>query len=238
MRAGSSEEAVMKSEKSSAGSRASESTSRPSPEATAVATFGGNGAAAGGEAVSVDKIRDLLFGNQMQDYDRRFAKLEERFLQHFKEIESETARNLNAFESNAKKQVDSLAGQLRDEKDQRAEAEKEIERMLREQNQTLEKRIRSLSDQLSQFDRDTSDRITRESQALRDEIKQKNADLTQTLERMFAELSSVKTDRTLLASLFVEVAKCLNQDLGSKGAVKGVGTESLRGLSTNKLDAR
>jgi hypothetical protein len=53
----------------------------------------GNGALPGGEVVGVDKIRDLLFGNQMQDYDRRFSKLEERFLQRFKDIEAETARN-------------------------------------------------------------------------------------------------------------------------------------------------
>jgi chromosome segregation ATPase len=208
--------------------------SAPRPSEPAVLPVSGNGDAAGGEAVSVDKIRDLLFGNQMQDYDRRFAKLEERFLQRFKDIESETARNLGAFESNAKKQVDSLAGQLRDEKDQRADAEKEIERVLREQNQALEKRIRSLSDQLSQFDRDVSDRLTRESQSLRDEIKQKNADIVQTIEKMFSELSGVKTDRTLLASLFIEVAKCLNQDLGSKAMVKGGGADPLRALSAGK----
>ena len=101
-----------------------------------------------GEAVGVDKIRDLLFGNQMQDYDRRFAKLEERLHQRFKEIESDGARNLGAFESNSKKQVDSLAGQLREEKDLRADADKEIERTLREQNQGVEKRVRALSDQL------------------------------------------------------------------------------------------
>ena len=34
---------------------------------------------------------------------------------------------------------------------------------------------------------------------------------------MFGELSNVKTDRNLLAGLFIEVAKCLNQDIGSKG---------------------
>ena len=47
----------------------------------------GNGALPGSEVVGVDKIRDLLFGNQMQDYDRRFSMLEERFLQRFREIE-------------------------------------------------------------------------------------------------------------------------------------------------------
>ena len=80
-----------------------------------------------------------------------------------------------------------------------------------------------------------ADRLTRESQSLRDEIKQRNTDLQQTIERMFAELSSVKTDRNLLASLFVEVAKCLNQDVGSKSMVKGGGAEPPRGWSASKI---
>src|SRR6478736_4745465 len=50
-----------------------------------------------GDAVGVDKIRDLLFGNQMQDYDRRFSKLEERVLQRFKDVESEAKRNLDMY---------------------------------------------------------------------------------------------------------------------------------------------
>jgi len=213
----------MKTDKSSSAARAAE---------TAMVAVG-NGSADVESSVSVDKIRDLLFGNQMQDYDRRFAQLEERFQQRLKEIESEAARNLSAFESNSKKQVDSLAGQLRDEKEQRADGDKEIERMLRDQNQALEKRIRSVADQLAQFDRDISDRLTRETQSLHEEIKQKNTDARHTIEKMFAELSNVKTDRTLLASLFVEVAKCLNQDVGAKPG-KG-GTEHLRGVSGGKL---
>ena len=30
---------------------------------------------------SVDKIRDILFGSQMRDYDKRFTRLEERLSQ-------------------------------------------------------------------------------------------------------------------------------------------------------------
>jgi hypothetical protein len=47
---------------------------------------------------------------------------------------------------------------------------------------------------------------------------------------MFSELSNVKTDRNLLAGLFVEVAKCLNQDAAS--AVKG-GIEPSRGRTAS-----
>ncbi|MER8377754.1 hypothetical protein NKJ36_03025 [Mesorhizobium sp. M0142] len=170
-----------------------------------------------GDAVGVDKIRDLLFGNQMQDYDRRFSKLEERVLQRFKDVESEAKRNLEMYESNAKKQVDSLAAQLRNEKDARADADKEIDRNLREQNQALEKQVRALSDQLSELEREVADRINRNDHLLREEIKQKNESIQMLMEKMFSDLGNVKTDRNLLAGLFVEVAKCLNQDpVGSK----------------------
>jgi hypothetical protein len=187
------------------------------PEAVIVPPHS-NGHPVGPDVVGVDKIRDLLFGNQMQDYDRRFSKLEERFLLRFKEIESETARTLSAQDSNSKKQVDSLAAQLREEKDLRADADKEIERSLREQNQLLEKRLRTLSDQVSQLEREFGDRLSREVQTLHDEIKRRNDELHHTVEKMFGELANVKTDRALLAGLFVEVAKCLNVDSSAKGA--------------------
>jgi hypothetical protein len=186
----------------------------------------GDGLLRNGDPAGVDKIRDLLFGNQMQDYDRRFVKLEDRFLQRFKDIESETTRNLSAFESNAKKQVDSLATQFREEENARVDADKDLERTLREQNQALEKRIRSLSDQLAQLERDMADRITREAQALHDEIKEKNSDTRLTIEKMFGDLNGVKTDRNLLAGLLVEVARCLDQDLGSKSGGNGAADSS------------
>ena len=90
----------------------------------------------------------------------------------------------------------------------------------------MEKRLRAISDQLSQLERDMADRLTQESQSLREEIKRKNEDLQHAIEKMFSELSNVKTDRNLLAGLFVEVAKCLNQDAAT--AVKG-GIEPSRG---------
>jgi len=195
------------------------------PEATEQV---GNSPLPGGEAVGVDKIRDLLFGNQMQDYDRRFSMLEERFLQRFREIESETARNLGSFESSAKKQMESLTTQLREEKDLRTDADKEIERTQREHSEMVEKRLRSISEQLSRLERDQADRLTQEVQSLREEIKRKNEDIQHTIEKMFAELSNVKTDRNLLASLFLEVARCLNQDVGPRSIGKSA-AEPARG---------
>jgi type I site-specific restriction endonuclease len=188
----------------------------------------GNGPLPDTEVVGVDKIRDLLFGNQMQDYDRRFSMLEERFLQRLREAESEAARNLSSLESSAKQQMESLAAQLREEKDHRTDADKEIERTQREHSDTVEKRLRSISDQLSRLEREQSDRLAQEVQLLREEIKRRSEDLQRTIEKMFAELSNVKTDRNLLAGLFVEIARCLNQDMGPKAVAKSA-VEPTRG---------
>ena len=49
------------------------------------------------------------------------------------------------------------------------------------------------------------------------------------MERMFTELTNVKTDRNLLAGLFIEVAKCLNQDVG-----KGKAGAEARGFPGGK----
>lgn len=78
--------------------------------------------AAPAEGVSVDKIRDILFGNQMQDYDRRFSGMETLFLQKAKEIEAELNRSIHNVEATGKKQLESIANQVREEQSVRSYA--------------------------------------------------------------------------------------------------------------------
>jgi hypothetical protein len=51
---------------------------------------------------------------------------------------------------------------------------------------------------------------------LREETRRRVEDTRAAIERMLAELMHVKTDRSLLAGLFVEIARCLNQDTTAK----------------------
>ena len=190
------------------------------PHTIAAAQAALTGAPASSDAPGVDKIRELLFGNQMQDYDRRFSLLEDRFQQKIRDMEAESSRSLANTESSIKKQLESLAGQIRQEQELRAEALKELGRGLREQIQTLDKRLGQVSDQVATLEREFTERLGHESQALRDDIRRRNDDSRATIERMFSELSNVKTDRNLLAGLFVEIARCLNQDTNGKNTNK------------------
>jgi hypothetical protein len=190
------------------------------PHTIAAAQAALAGAPASSDAPGVDKIRELLFGNQMQDYDRRFSLLEERFQQKLRDMDAESARNLAALESSMKKQLESIAGQLRQEQELRAEGDKELGRGLREQIQALDKRLGQVSDQLARLEREFTERLGHESQTLRDDIRRRNDEMRATTERMFSELGNVKTDRNLLAGLFVEIARCLNQDMSVKPGAK------------------
>jgi hypothetical protein len=174
-----------------------------------------------GESSGVDKMRELLFGNQMQDYDKRFGILEDRFQQRLRDLEAESSRSLASLEATMKKQLESVAGQFREEKELRAEGDKELERSQREHSQALEKRLAQVSEQLARQEREFTDRLGHEVQGLREDMRRRQEDARATTERMFAELSNVKTDRNLLAGLFVEIAKCLNQDVAPKGSIGG-----------------
>jgi hypothetical protein len=175
------------------------------------------------DAPGVDKIRELLFGNQMQDYDRRFSMLEDRFQQKLRDLEGESSRSLGTLESSIKKQLESVAGQVRQEQDLRADADKELGQGLRDLVQGLDKRLAQVADKVAGLEREFAERVGHESQALRDEVRRRSEDTRATIERMFAELSNVKTDRNLLAGLFVEIARCLNQDVTPKGVRAGNG---------------
>jgi chromosome segregation ATPase len=142
-----------------------------------------------------------------------------------REMEAESTRSLGNLESSMKKQLESLAGQVRQEQDLRSEADKELGRGLREQLQALDKRLGQVSDQVATLEREFTERLGHEVQALRDDIRRRNDDMRATMERMFSELGNVKTDRNLLAGLFVEIARCLNQDLTQKPGTKAANGE-------------
>ena len=53
---------------------------------------------------NVEKIRDIIFGGQMRDYDRRFSRLEERVLKETSDLRSEITRRLQELEDFAKQE--------------------------------------------------------------------------------------------------------------------------------------
>lgn len=177
---------------------------------------GGGTLAEGG---NIDKIREILFGVQMRDYEKRFSRLEERLLKESADLREDTRRRFDALETFIRKELDSLGDRLKSEQGTRDESVQELSRSLQETGKALERKIVQLDEQTSRNQSDLRQQILDQSKSLNDEIRQKYEELTAALEREAVELRHDKTDRSALAALFTEVALRLNNEFKIPGDV-------------------
>ena len=159
---------------------------------------------------NIDKIRDILFGNQMRDYDRRFSRLEERLQRENAELKDEIRKRLEALESYIRNEVDALSDRLKTEQEQRVDSVKEVGRELKEMTQSLERKTAQLDDLVNKNHRDLRQQALDQTKQLMEEIQAKHSSLSQSLERAVQELTVDKMERNGLADLFTEMALRLN----------------------------
>jgi DNA anti-recombination protein RmuC len=170
----------------------------------------GSAKAQGGE--SLDKVRDILFGSQAREYEKRFIRLEERLLKEASDLRDELRKRFDTLESYTRKEVESLAARLKAEHEQRTESARDISRHLDETSGALERKTSELDEHLIATQRELREQILDQSKSISDEIRQKHEATAAAMERATAELRDEKTDRAALASLFMEVAMRLNNE--------------------------
>src|SRR5271166_3526494 len=101
------------------------------------------------EGANVDKIRDILFGSQMRDYEKRFARLEERLAKASDALRDDLKKRFDSLESFVQQETEALSQRLKTEKSERLEALKELTRETRDSSKSLEKKLSQLEEQLS-----------------------------------------------------------------------------------------
>ena len=172
-----------------------------------------NGDAEQPEAGNIDKIREIIFGGQMRDYDQRFQLLEDRLVQESVELREEHRRRLDALEVFVKRELDALYDRLQTEQKSREESVQGVTRSLADARQVLEGKLIEHEGNQARSHRDLREQLLEQSKTLLDEIHQKHEDISSALGREVAGLSNDKTSRSDLASLFGELAVRLNGDL-------------------------
>jgi hypothetical protein len=177
----------------------------------------GNASANQPVAGNVDKIRDILFGGQMRDYDKRFSRLEERLLKESAELRAETRRLFETLETFVKKEVEALTDRLQAEQQSREASVQSVSGELRETGKALETKLQQSVERATRAQGDLRQQILDQSKSLIDEMRRKHEELSATLERELAELDHEKTDRASLSALFTEVAMRLNNEFKIPG---------------------
>jgi methyl-accepting chemotaxis protein len=165
-----------------------------------------------GGAGNVDKIREILFGGQMREYERKFARLEDRLLKESTESREDLKRRFEALEAYIGKEVDSLSDRLKSEQGERAEMVKELTQEVKSLAKAFEKRATQLEEQSAKAQRESRQQLFEQSKDLSEEIRQKAEDLAALVAREVQDLRAEKTDRTALAALLTEMAMRLNNE--------------------------
>jgi hypothetical protein len=168
-------------------------------------------------AGNLDKVRDILFGGQMRDYERRFQRLDERLAQETAELKEEVRRRLTALEQFVKQETETLAERIRLEQEERTDATKELSREARENARSFEKKSGQLDDQIGKVQRESRQQILELQQRVSDDLAARIQDVLSRLSRDSAELRADKTDRATLAALLTEMAMRLNNELSIPG---------------------
>src|ERR1700728_3384732 len=102
---------------------------KPAAKPNSVDTAVAENAEASG--ASVEKIREILFGSQIKNYETRFARLEEALARETSEIKETMRRRLESLEAFFKSETESLSARLKAERDEREETLNNISRELK-----------------------------------------------------------------------------------------------------------
>jgi hypothetical protein len=166
---------------------------------------------------NIDKIRDIIFGNQMRDYEKRFVRLEERLMKESTDLREEVKRRLEQLEVHSRKEIEALGERVKNEHEERQAADQELTRELRDLGKSTDKRVSQLDDQAVKSGRDLRQQLLDQAKQLSDELKHKFDSLALAIDREATELRDDKTDRAALASLFTEMAMRLTNELALPG---------------------
>ena len=181
---------------------------------------GGDGKAVLDEqsAGSLDKVRDILFGAQVRDADRRFAKLEERLTKESADLKEDVRKRLTVLETFVKHELESLAERLKTEHEERTDAIKDLSREWRDAAKATEKKFGHIDDQIARVQRELRQQLLDTHQKIADEIQRQAQEGSTRLAREASELRADKVDRAALAAMLTEMAMRLTDELTAGAA--------------------
>lgn len=166
---------------------------------------------------NVDQIREIIFGGQMRDYEKRFVRLEESLLKEVDTIRNQTSSRLEALETFVKAEFDAASESLNNEKSLRETSDKRLNKELDEVSQQLSETAAEIKDQMGKGQREIRQQLLDQAKTMSDDLSNVRDEMAQALQRAQQELGSDKTDRAALAAMFTEMAMRLNGEFELPG---------------------
>ena len=164
------------------------------------------------EQGNVDKIRDILFGNQMREFDRKFAQLEDRIASDLATMRQENTQRIESLQSFVESEVDILSNKIASEEKIRIEQLDELDADLKKSVKQIEQKLAELSKSLEKSSRDTNQKMLKQSQDHSAELSKQIEQGRKRMDGYREELTVGKVDRIALAEMLNGLAMQLNQN--------------------------
>ncbi len=155
---------------------------------------------------NVEQIRDILFGGQMRDYDRRFQELSQHIEGELARMRGDADKRLAALDKRLDEQLDKLSKALRQEIGDRNKAVDDLESRLQQASRTQRGELNNAIDSVARELASADERLRAALAELDAAIKDHATRAGQALGNTREELRGEKVGREDLAALLTEVA--------------------------------
>ena len=169
-------------------------------------------AADGAADRNVDQIRDILFGGQMRDYERRFQELNQRLEADLARQRDMQDKRLAQIDRRVDDQLEKLGKLMRQEVQDRNGAVDDLESRLQQAARTWRAEINKAMEALTQELAATDERLRAALADLHGVASARVAEAESALSRASTELRAEKVGRDDLAALLTEFALRLKGD--------------------------
>ncbi len=166
---------------------------------------------------NIDKIRDILFGNQTRDYEKRFVRMENQLTQEAAELKSELLKRIDSLEIYIKQEIKDINQRLKNETNERADATTMVQRELKEAVESLNKKLLQEEENLAEKSTELRNQILDQSKQLSEDIMAKYDKTSSNLKMTAEELDDAKVNRSDLSGFFLDLAMRVSGDEGSLG---------------------
>jgi hypothetical protein len=164
-------------------------------------------------AGNMEKVRDILFGAQMREFEKRLLRMEEKQSKEQSDFREDSRRRFEALEQFVRNEIESLAAGLRAEQKEREDSARGSEKMLLDALKAAERKLGQVEEQLAKTQRELRQQQHEQQSGLREELRTTRDQLGQTLSRHVEDLRTEKLDRASLAGMLSEVAMRLTGEL-------------------------
>ncbi|MGB5247092.1 MAG: hypothetical protein WBM54_07645 [Woeseia sp.] len=161
---------------------------------------------------NVDKIRDILFGGQMRDYEKRFASLEKRLSDSIERASRDMQKQVERLDHFTRREFEKLAEQLQAERKERTAEGKKSVTEFNEYADQVEGWFAEVEERLSEEAKDIRESLHEQHNDVAGQLQKVQGELQEEFSRETAELANQKVAREDLAALFTELAMRLNKD--------------------------